>query len=77
VNASSISQQVEINLVGAAKVKQDGRLITLSATTNEETNSIDEPTRIVPVESKLRNVSEHFYHAMPGYAIQVLEINLQ
>ena len=77
MNASSIPQAIDINLRGAAHVKHDGVLITLSATTNEETNSIGDPARIVPVESKLRNVSDHFHHAVPGYAIEVLEIGLQ
>ena len=52
-------------------------MITLSALTNEATNSIEEPTQIVPIESKLRNVSAQFHHTLPGYAIEVLEISLQ
>ncbi len=77
VNASSIPEAIDIKLPGAVNVKRDGVLITLRAATNEETNSIGEPTRIVPVETRLRNVSNDFRHDVPGYAIQVLEINLQ
>jgi alpha-L-arabinofuranosidase len=77
VNASSIPQQIEINLSGATRVKREGTLITLSALTNEATNSITDPNRIVPVESKLGNIGEHFRHLVPGYAIQVVEVSLQ
>jgi len=74
VNASSDGQEIEINLPGAGKVKRDATLRTLHATTNEETNSITEPEKIFPVQSKLSNAAEKFLHTAPGYSIQVLEI---
>jgi alpha-N-arabinofuranosidase len=77
VNASSIPLQIDFNLSGTAQVKREGTLITLTAVTNEQTNSITDPNRIIPVERKLKNVSVHFRHEIPGYAIQVLEIATQ
>jgi alpha-N-arabinofuranosidase len=72
VNASSTPQPVHIQLNGAKSVA-GGKLITLSAKTTAATNSITQPTAIVPVESGLPNAAADFTHTVPGFAIQVLE----
>jgi alpha-N-arabinofuranosidase len=77
VNAASTSQQIDVTLSGGTKVKREATMVALSALTNEATNSISDPIRIVPVESKLRNIGEHFRQSVPGYTIQVVEISLQ
>ena len=77
VNADSDAREIEIELHGAGKIKREGLLSTLKAHTNEETNSISEPNRIVPVKTKLTNVAEKFHHTAPGYSIQVLEVETQ
>jgi alpha-N-arabinofuranosidase len=77
VNASSIAQQIDVNLSAGTKVKREATMVTLSAMTNEATNSTNDPSRIVPVESKLRNIGGHFRQSLPGYTIQVVEISLQ
>jgi alpha-N-arabinofuranosidase len=74
VNASSDPQEIEIDLQGAGKVKRDAAVITLRANTNEETNTITNPKRIVPVQTKLNNAADKFRHTAPSYSIQVLEI---
>jgi alpha-N-arabinofuranosidase len=74
VNADSSAHEIEINLQGAGKVKSEGILSTLHAHTNEETNTINDPKRIVPVTTKLNSASDKFRHTTPGYSIQVMEI---
>ena len=74
VNAASDAQEIEVNLQGAQKVKKDATLITLRAPTNEATNTITEPKKIVPLQNKLNTVAEKFRHTAPAYSIQVLEI---
>jgi alpha-L-arabinofuranosidase len=76
VNGSSTPQDIDIQLAGAQKIGSSGALVSLHALTNEATNSILEPTKIVPVKNQLKNVSGDFHHTVPGYAIQVLEIDL-
>jgi alpha-L-arabinofuranosidase len=41
------------------------------------TNSIKEPTLIVPVKSKVTITGERLERSMPAYSIQVLEIDLK
>ncbi|HEX3684548.1 MAG TPA: alpha-L-arabinofuranosidase C-terminal domain-containing protein [Bryobacteraceae bacterium] len=77
VNASSLAQAIDIKLNGASEVKSAGTLISLSAKTPDETNSIAEPTKIVPVRSPLSNMGPGFRHTLPPYSIHILEIALK
>jgi len=76
VNASSDAKPLEIDLTGA-KVTATAKVLSLTAHSLQETNSIDDPTRIVPVESALGDVSSHFKHVVPAYSIQVITIDGQ
>jgi alpha-L-arabinofuranosidase len=76
VNASSMPQPVEIKLTGATNVHSKATVTTLSGKTSQETNSITEPTRIVPVVSSIANAGATFSHTLPRYSIQVLDIDL-
>jgi alpha-N-arabinofuranosidase len=76
VNASSDSLPVEVDFPGA-KLASAGKLISLSAHDTQATNTLEKPTAIVPVESPLAGVSDHLHHTVPGYAIQVLELDEQ
>ncbi|MFZ0743979.1 MAG: alpha-L-arabinofuranosidase C-terminal domain-containing protein [Terracidiphilus sp.] len=76
VNADSTPQAVDIDLLGV-KLASTAKLISLSAHDTQATNTIDDPERIVPVDSTLNDVSSHFHHTLPGYAIQVIEFNEQ
>ena len=76
VNASSDPQPVRIALPGA-QPKAMAKLIRLSAPDTETTNSIDDPNRLVPVESPVHDVSTNFSLTLPSYSIQVLQIDLR
>jgi alpha-N-arabinofuranosidase len=76
VNASTDPQPVQINLEGANPAST-AKLLSLHANDTQETNSIDAPDRIVPVESQLHDVGPHFHHTIPGLSIQVVEFNEQ
>jgi len=76
VNASTDAQPVDLSIDGA-KLAGSAKLVSLHANDTQETNSIDDPDRIVPVESTLHDVSAHFHHTVPGLSIQVIEFNVQ
>ena len=77
VNASTSPQTLQLELKGASNVAKTGRLTTLTAKTTVATNSITQPTAIVPVEATVSNVAAKFTHTIPGLAIQVLELKAQ
>ena len=77
VNAASTPQAVTVMLNGAGSGTHSAQVETLRASTIWATNSITEPTRIVPVRSKLNINGERLEHTLPPYSIQVLEIDLK
>jgi len=74
VNASSTPQPVEIEFAGA-KLAATGTLLSLSARDTQATNTLDKPEEIAPVETALHGVSNHMHHTLPGYAIQVIQVD--
>jgi alpha-N-arabinofuranosidase len=77
VNGSSTPQAVHIEFAGAKSVSKNGKVITLSAKTTAATNSITQPSAIVPVETGLHDAAAQFVHTVPGFGIQVLELKTQ
>jgi alpha-N-arabinofuranosidase len=76
VNGSSDAQAVRIELPGA-KLAAEGQVISLTAHDTQATNTIEEPRNLVPVESAVRISGDTLEHEMPGYAIQVLVMDLK
>ena len=77
VNASSTEQPVSIALNGIGTGTHTARIDTLKANTTWATNTITHPERIVPVKSTASIKGERVQHVMPGYSIQVLQIDLK
>jgi len=76
VNASTDPQPVQIDLEGA-KLASTAKLVSLHAHDARETNSIDAPSHIVPVETQLQGVGAQFHHTVPGLSIEVMEFDEQ
>jgi alpha-L-arabinofuranosidase len=76
VNASSAKQDVKITLDGANDVKSKATLTSLSAPSTAATNSISDPKRVVPVESSVK-VGKEFTRTVPGYSVEVLELEVK
>jgi alpha-L-arabinofuranosidase len=74
VNASSVPQSLEIELTGVGNVASTATLVTLTGATQAETNTIAAPTRIVPVQTTLKVAGSKFDHTVPGYSIQVIQL---
>jgi alpha-N-arabinofuranosidase len=76
VNGSSDAREIDIHLPDA-RVAPQGRLISLSAQGTQATNTINQPANIVPVESALAIAGNTVHYKLPGYAIQVLVMDLR
>jgi alpha-N-arabinofuranosidase len=74
VNTQSTPQTVAITIQGAGNLFPKGTKWILSANSPTETNSISEPTKIVPVMSLLKGLSGHFEEVLPPYSITVLQL---
>jgi alpha-N-arabinofuranosidase len=72
VNAQKTPQTLKLNIQGAS-LKHKGTAITLAAAP-DATNSIDDPTNVVPITSKVTNVQSSFDYTLPADSITVLRL---
>jgi alpha-N-arabinofuranosidase len=75
VNHTAAAQAVHISLSGMNSVAPTGKMITLSATSLQDTNSITEPNRLVPVTADVTGLGTDFSRVFPAYSIAVLELS--
>ena len=76
VNPEPTPQTIDIRLNGVGALKPEGTATAMSAP-EEATNSIDHPADVVPVKSKLTNVSPQFSYTVPASGIVVLTVGLR
>lgn len=72
VNPRATSQTLTLKIEGA-RLKPIGTAVTLAAPP-DASNSIDEPTNVVPVISKMTNIHPQFDYVMPADSIVVLMV---
>jgi Alpha-L-arabinofuranosidase len=75
VNSTSKDQNVKINFEGVANVVSKGTAITLKAASTDDTNTITEPTKIVPVKTVVKKINKHYIQNFSAYSITVLQIH--
>jgi alpha-N-arabinofuranosidase len=73
VNPETEPQSVKVQLKGVSSVQSTATALTLAAGP-EESNSIDNPTHIVPVASRLSDVKPEFNYLLPANSIAVLTV---
>ena len=75
VNRQSTPQPVRITLSGVAEVTPEGTLVVMQADKPDDTNSIDQPGRIVPKTEKVKGLGTDFTSTFPPYSISILELS--
>jgi len=74
VNAEASAREVRINLAGAAKAGQAGKVFVLSNTDLKVENGLDEPQKIAPVERQVEVPSGEFTFTLAPNSLSVLRI---
>ena len=74
VNAAGSAQRVRVQIKGAAKIAPEGELVSLAADSPSDTNSIEQPQKIVPRVEKAANLGADFERAFPPYSITVVKL---
>lgn len=77
VNAIGTAQAVRVDLAGAGKVASEGKAIVLASARKEDTNTIAEPTKVVPVTSKASGLGKQFSYSFAPYSVTVLVLSTQ
>jgi alpha-N-arabinofuranosidase len=75
VNPEGSPKAVAIHLRGAETVAAPASVLTLSAASPDESNSIDNPTHVVPVATTLPDAKPEFSYTFPAYSITILQLN--
>jgi len=74
VNAEATSRELRISLTGIAKVGQSGKAFILAGSDLKAENSLDEPTKIAPVERQLGVSSNEFTFTLAPNSLSVLRV---
>ena len=76
VNTIGTAQTVRIDLTGAQKIAPNGTAVTLRSPQPTDTNSITEPTKIVPVTGKVTGLGPRFSYSFPPYSVTVMVLSV-
>ncbi len=74
VNSLGTAQPVNIEISGAKSIAAKGTATVLKADKIDDTNSIQEPNKIVPATEKISGLGANFTHTLPPYSISILEL---
>jgi len=73
VNTTGNQQTVQINLKGVTKVSSDATLILIKSEKPEDTNTITDPEKIIPVTSKINGVAPVFNRTLDPYSVSIFQ----
>lgn len=77
VNVSDQALETAVELQNAPQLFPNGKIITLTSASPEDENSLEEPTRVAPVEGVLEGVSSQFRLNLPAHSLTVLVLQEQ
>ncbi|HTB62021.1 MAG TPA: alpha-L-arabinofuranosidase C-terminal domain-containing protein [Opitutales bacterium] len=74
VNPTDTATPLHIEIKGANSIAPNGESIVMKADSLTDTNSLAEPTKIVPVTSKESGFGSSFTRTLPPYSITILKL---
>jgi alpha-N-arabinofuranosidase len=75
VNPMSYAQSVKMNIGGVKSLASSGTVTVLQSASPKDTNSLTDPTKVVPVTKPITNVGPDFSYQAPPFSISVLKLN--
>lgn len=77
VNTTRKKQVINLQLEGIARVSPDAVLHVIKSDQPEDTNTIAEPEKIIPVTTKIKDVAVKFKRPLDPYSVSVLELQIK
>jgi alpha-N-arabinofuranosidase len=74
VNINASPCKIQIQFSGAPKIKSDGEAVTLAGNGLNDTNTMEQPRKVVPQTAKASSLSADFTREFPAYSITVLKL---
>jgi len=72
VNVSDRPQETEVRLSGARRLASRAKVITLTSDSPDDENSLENPTRVAPVERSFEGVAPSFRYTFPPHSLTVM-----
>jgi alpha-N-arabinofuranosidase len=76
VNTAASQREVRVSLAGAGRVGRGGKALVLTGPDLKAENSLDEPTKIAPVERPLAVASGEFTYTFAPHSLTVLRVGV-
>jgi alpha-L-arabinofuranosidase len=77
INTGSEPVATTLDLRGVERIAPDATVTLLTSTDLSDNNSLDEPVKVVPVESHISTAAAKFNHEFPAYSLTVLRMKTQ
>jgi alpha-N-arabinofuranosidase len=77
VNGAGKPQDIHVEITGASAIQSTGQATVLSAASPDDTNSIQEPKKLVPVTTPVTGLGKSFTRTFPPYSVTVLQLQGQ
>jgi alpha-N-arabinofuranosidase len=74
VNEAGTAQNINVQIVGAPRIEPEGEAVVLAAASLDDTNSLDQPEKVIPRTKKAENLSANFTREFPPYSVTVLKL---
>jgi len=74
VNESGTALNINIQIAGAPQIAPDGEAVVLAAASPDDTNSLEQPEKVIPRTEKAGGLSANFTREFPPYSISVLKL---
>jgi alpha-N-arabinofuranosidase len=74
VNTTAKKQAVKINLNGIVNISPEATLVVVKGNNPEDTNSITNPVKIVPVTSTVNGLNKNFIRNLDPYSVSILQL---
>jgi alpha-N-arabinofuranosidase len=74
VNEAGTAQRINVQIAGCKNIASQGESISLVASSPTDTNSLEQPQKIIPRSEKANNLSANFTREFPAYSITVLKV---
>lgn len=72
VNVSDRAIETEIRLQGVGSMQPSGKVLTLTSDSPDDENSLENPTRVSPVERRLSGLTPQFRYTFPRHSLTVM-----
>jgi alpha-N-arabinofuranosidase len=74
INTTAKQQPIEINLNGVTYISPDATLIVIKGDKPDDTNTITDPEKIVPVSSTINKITKRFTRNLDPYSVSIFQL---